>query len=169
MTTSLDEAEQVATGGEREVLERFLDYQRRAVRNKLVGVSEEDARRRLVPSLTTLGGLVKHLAAVERVWFQRVLAGHSPEAITGYASGDSRSWRLALDETVDDLLSEYESACATSREMAAAYALDDTGEHHRLGKVALRWIYAHMIEETARHAGHADILREQIDGATGDG
>jgi hypothetical protein len=137
--------ELVASAGERAVLETFLDLYRDAIIRKVRGVSDEAARLRLVGSATTLGGIVKHLHWVELEWFQRVLARRS----------------------VEHLLAGYEAACATSRATAAAHALDDVAPHFRRGEVSLRWIYVHMIEETARHAGHADILRELIDGTTG--
>jgi hypothetical protein len=76
-------------------------------------------------------------------------------------------WGVDSAETVDDLIADYERACAHSRLVAARFALEDTAPMPRVGRVSLRWIYIHMIEETARHAGHADILREQTDGATG--
>ncbi|GAA5194398.1 DinB family protein [Rugosimonospora acidiphila] len=157
--------ELVSTGGEREVLEAFLDLYRGVVTRKLMGVSAEQARLRLVPSLTTLAGLVKHLAAVEREWFQLVLAQRSADEIGGVPRDDG--WTVGTEETVEDLVAEYERACAQSRQVAAGFALEDSVPHPRLGRVSLRWIYAHLIEETARHAGHADVLREQTDGATG--
>jgi uncharacterized damage-inducible protein DinB len=119
-----------------------------------------------VPSKTTLAGLVKHMTGVERGWFQRVLAGRTA-AETGASAGGGRSWELADGETVASLVGEYRRACDESRQTAARFALDDTVPQRRLGQVSLRWIYVHMIEETARHVGHADILREQTDGATG--
>jgi Protein of unknown function (DUF664) len=73
----------------------------------------------------------------------------------------------AHDDTAENLVAGYERACAASREVASGFALDDRVPHSRLGQVSLRWIYVHMIEESARHVGHADILREQTDGATG--
>lgn len=158
----------VKTAGERDVLEGFLDYHRQVISGKLRGLSEDDARRRLVPSLTTLIGLVKHAAAVERNWFQHYLAQRAREEITGNARGDAASWAINPDETVADVIAEYDTACTESRQIAANFALDDTVPHERLGRVSLRWIYVHIIREHARYAGHADILREQIDGATGD-
>ncbi len=170
MTASppLADEDLVSTAGEREVLEGFLDYQRQVISGKLRGLSEDDARRRLVPSLTTLIGLVKHAAAVERNWFQHFLAQRPREQITGNARGDAGSWAAGPGETVADVIAQYAAACAESRQIAARFGLDDTVPHDRLGRVSLRWIYVHMIREHARHAGHADILREQIDGATGD-
>lgn len=160
--------ELVSTAGEREVLEAFVDYYRQVIIGKLDGLSDDDVRRRLVPSRTTLIGLVKHAAAVERGWFHHRLAQQPRERISGNARGDDASWEVAADETIADVIAEYREACAESRRIAAAFALEDTVPHHRLGRVSLRWIYVHMIEELARHAGHADILREQIDGTTGD-
>jgi hypothetical protein len=160
--------ELVSTAGEREVLEAFLDYYRDVITGKLRGLAEEDARRRLVPSLTTLVGLAKHAAAVERNWFQHHLARRPRAEIAGYARGDDAGWEVGPDQTVDDVIAEYAAACAESRQIAARFALEDTVPSEWLGRVSLRWIYVHMIEELARHAGHADILREQTDGATGD-
>jgi hypothetical protein len=163
-----DEEDLDAVAPERETLEWFIDYHRRALREKLRGLSEEDARRRLVPSLTTLLGLVSHAAAVERNWFQHYLAGKPREEITGNARGDDPSWHVAAGQTTSDVITEHESACATSRQIAAGFALDQTVPHDQLGQVSLRWIYLNILGEYARHAGHADIIREQIDGTTGD-
>jgi uncharacterized damage-inducible protein DinB len=160
--------EVICTAGERELLEGFLEYHRQVIRGKLRGLSEEDARRRLVPSSTTLIGLVKHAAAVERAWFQHYLGGRPREEITGNARGDAASWDVSPGETIADVIAEYETSCAQSRQIAAGFALDHTVPQDRLGEVSLRWIYVHIIREHARHAGHADILREQVDGATGD-
>jgi hypothetical protein len=93
------------------------------------------------------------------------LVQRPPEEIGAARDGDG--WSVAPNATIEGLLAEYDLACQASREAAAGFALEDTVPHSRLGRVSLRWIYVHMIEETARHAGHADILREQIDGATG--
>ncbi len=160
--------ELVGTAGERETLEGFVEYYRDLVGSKLRGLSEEDLRRRLVPSLTTLIGMVRHLTMVERNWFQHRLAGIPWDRIGGMAANQAESWHVGADETVTELLAEHAAACAESRRIAARFALEDSVPHPRLGRVSLRWIYVHMIEEMARHAGHADILREQIDGATGD-
>lgn len=151
----------VTMGDEREVLEAFLDMHRGIVVRKLRGVAENAARQRLVPSRTTLAGLVGHLTSVEREWFAQVLAGRQ---IT-LPAGDG--WDDGGD--VEELIAAYEQACAESRAIAAGMDLSDgsAGRNPHLGQVSLRWVYVHMIEETARHVGHADILREQTDGATG--
>ena len=135
---------------------------------KLRGLSEQDARRRLVPSLTTMLGLVSHAAAVERNWFQHYLGGKPREEITGNARGDAPSWDVGGGKTIASVIAEFDSTCATSRQIAARFTLDQAVPRDQLGQVSLRWIYVHIIREHARHVGHADILREQIDGVTGD-
>jgi Protein of unknown function (DUF664) len=117
--------------GEREVLEGFLDYHRQVISGKLRGLSEDDARRRLVPSLTTLIGLVKHAAAVERNWFHHYLAQRPREQIAGNAWGNADSWDADPGETIADVIGEYTAACAESRQIAANFALDDTVPHDR--------------------------------------
>lgn len=153
------------TADERAVLEAFLDFYRDVVVRKASGVSDEDARRRLVPSLTTLAGILSHLSLVERNWFLGLLC-QRPEAIAGPAE-DVPSWTVDPAETVESLVARYERACAASREAAAGFDLAYVVPHPQFGQMSLRWIYVHMIEETARHAGHADILRELTDGAVG--
>ena len=167
-TRPVDEEDLVAVAAERETLEGFLEYHRRVLGGKLRGLSEEDARRRLVPSLTTMIGLVSHAAAVERNWFQHHLAGTPREEIGGNARGDDPSWEVGPGTTIDGVIAEFDRACAASRQIAAGFALDHTVPHDELGRVSLRFIYVNILTEYARHAGHADIIREQIDGVTGD-
>ena len=159
--------ELVAAGTEREVLEAFLAFQRDVLVRKVSGVPELAARDRHVPSKTTLAGLVKHMTGVERGWFQLVLAGRAAAETGPNAGGGADSWELADGETVASLVEHYRRACEVSRQAAARFALDDTVPHRRLGEVSLRWIYVHMIEEYARHNGHADLIRELVDGAVG--
>jgi uncharacterized damage-inducible protein DinB len=149
-----------STGSERDVLDRFLDYQRQNIVRKIHGLPDDKAKQHLVGSLTTLAGLLKHLAVAERTWFQSVLRQRSYD-------GSDDDWQVLDDDTVAGLIAEYEHACTQSRDIAAGYDLDHAVPHAYLGQVSLRWIYVHMIEETARHTGHADILREQTDGSTG--
>jgi hypothetical protein len=156
--------ERAATGDEAHVLTAFLAYQRHVMTGKLNGLSEADARRRVVPSLTTPIGLVRHLTFVEREWFGHWLA-QRPTALSGNDGSDG--WTVPAHETVASVIAEYEAACAESDRIAAGLPLSHHVPHPRLGWVSLRWIYTHMIEETARHAGHLDILRELIDGVTG--
>lgn len=163
----LDVAEQAASVGERATLEAFLDLYRGIVPNKLAGIGDADAARPMVASGTSLGGVVKHLRWVEHGWFTRLLG----ERAGTNARSHERDWefRMQPGETIDQLLADYAAECGRSRRVAAGLGLDDSAPHPRLGAVSLRWVYVHLIEETARHAGHLDILREQLDGSTGDG
>jgi uncharacterized damage-inducible protein DinB len=154
-------------GSEVETLNGFLDFQRATLLWKLEGLDDQQLRRAMVPSGTSLLGIVKHLAYVERSWFQRVWAGQEVSFPWTEEDPDA-DWRIEPDETTQDVLALYDGECARSREIvAAATSLDETAKV-RWGKVSRRWILTHMIEETARHVGHADILREQLDGATGE-
>lgn len=155
--------ERAGTASERASLEAFLDYLRAAVLDRAEGVGEDGARRRLVPSATTLGGVLRHLARVERNWFQHHLLGRDRARLDIDFGPSDTSWDLRTQDTVASLAEEYRQACAQSREAAAGLPLDHGFHHPRLGEVSLRWTFLHMIEETARHAGHADILREQVD------
>jgi len=155
----------MAACGERETLQAFLDDFRDIVVRKASGLSNADARRHLVPSATTVGGLVKHLRWAEYGWFDQLLTEHLDDNRRPH----DREWEFVLsdDELLPTLVAEYRQQCEQSRRIAANYPLDHTVAHRRLGLVSLRWIYVHMIEETARHCGQIDILREQLDGATG--
>ncbi|MBS9533354.1 DinB family protein [Mycobacterium sp. M1] len=155
----------LATSGEREILDAFLDDYRDIVVRKVSGLSEADAGRHLVPSATTVGGLVKHLRWAEYGWFDQLLT----ERIDDNRRPHDRESEFVLSpqDSLDTLVTEYRQQCEQSRQIAARYPLDHTVPHRRLGRVSVRWIYVHMIEETARHCGQIDILREQLDGATG--
>jgi hypothetical protein len=171
MPNVFDTGKTAAVADERTTLNAFLDYYREAIKAKVRGVSEEDARRKLVPSETTLVSLIKHLARVEMSWFEHRLRqtplDQLPYLQRVFEDPES-DFRVEPHETVDLLVRRYDEQCARSREIAASKQLDDVVPHPALGEVTMRWIVVHMIEETARHAGHADILREQIDGTTGD-
>jgi uncharacterized damage-inducible protein DinB len=156
--------------GERAMLEAFLDRHRRTLLVKCAGLTGEQlATRATPPSTLSLLGLVRHLADVERNWFQRVLDGR---AVPGIFWTDA-----APDGDFDDVdparaaedLATFHAEIAAGREIAARHELDDVGRLRRTGgEVSLRWIYMHLIEEYARHNGHADLLREAIDGVTGE-
>jgi Protein of unknown function (DUF664) len=146
---------------ERTQIEQFLETNRDELVEAVEGLTDEQARRRLVPSLTTPLGLLKHVTWAEQVWFHVGLAGRTRDEL-GIPHDNDPSWELTDDDTVASVVAEYRRVCAEAREIASAYALDDLVEHNRRGPLTLRWLYLHMIEEIARHAGHADILREQI-------
>jgi uncharacterized damage-inducible protein DinB len=156
-------------GDETETLAGFLDYHRATLLWKLEGLDDEQLRRAMVPSGTSLLGLVKHLAYVERSWFQGVWAGQEVSFPWTREDPDA-DWRIEPDETTGDVLALYDGECDRSREIVAvAASLDEAVVHPRWKEeVSRRWILAHMLEETARHVGHADILREQLDGAVGE-
>ena len=155
-------------GGEREMLENWLDWHRTTLLLKCEGLEEEVLKRRAVPtSLLSLHGLIRHMAEVEQGWFQRVFL-RQPDLGYIWADDDVEDKEIApLDhaEWVADLTA-WETACEESRAAAAGRDLDDTGLKNGQ-EVSLRWIYVHMIEEYARHNGHADLLRELLDGRVG--
>ena len=156
----------------------FLDFHRRTLLVKVDGLDAEQLRRTLPPSTLTLGGLMKHLAMVEDNWFGVVW--HDQPFVEPWASTDweaDRDWELtsAADDSPEELRALWDAAVAradrTIAEALARGGLDQVSRrsHHRTGEpVSLRWILVHMIEEYARHNGHADLLRESIDGATGE-
>jgi len=146
--------------GEKETLLAFLGYLRASIDAKLDGVSEDDARRRLVSSDTTLLGLVKHLAFVEVYWAQRRFAGSDV-----VLRGDG--FELEPDDTVKSVRHEYAVAGRQTDEIVTA--CPDLERTLALGRhgLTLRWMLVHLVEETARHAGHVDILRELVDGRAG--
>ncbi len=149
---------------ERALLQGSLDNQRTALLRKLDGLDTEQATRCLVPSATTLLGLVKHCMDVEGWWFRVVMDGQ--EAPPEEEFDPLSTWRIEPGETVDALVAAYRAEAAECARAVACYDLNDVSR--RAGPTAtLRWIYIHMIEELARHCGHADILRELTDGATG--
>lgn len=157
------------SGGEKEVLAGFLDHYRKTLLQICSGVSDEDLRRAMVPSGTSLLGLVKHMAWVERGWFQEGVA-NEPVDYPFPEDDPDADFRIEPHETTEDIFDLYRSACETSREALAAASLDDLLEDPtRTRDYNVRWVVVHMIEETARHAGHADILRELIDNTTGAG
>lgn len=156
----------ITSGAERAMIECMLDRNRAALIGAVRGLSEADARRRLVPSLTTPISLLKHAAAAERIWFQRFWAGLDACECDGYSERDEGTFAVADHESLNDVIAEFERASRQSREIASRFGLDDVKDNPREGRVSMRWTLLAMIEEFARHAGHGDILREQIDAAT---
>jgi len=145
----------------KEQLETFLDEHRAALRACLNDLTEEQARRRLVPSLTTLLGLVKHATYAERVWFGGALSERSRQDM-GMPPRAADAFILGQQDTIESVRRAHDEACAASRRATAGLGLDDVVHGHRFGPLPLRWIYLHALREFAQHCGHADILREQI-------
>ncbi|MGL5816740.1 MAG: DinB family protein [Phycicoccus sp.] len=151
----------VIHGSERAQLDAFLDEHRDLLRRSLDDLTEEQARRSLVPSRTTLLGLVKHAVFVEKVWFDEAVTARSREQI-GIPATPDESFVLTDDDTVASVTAAHRSACAGSRAAVAALGLDDLLPGNRRGPLPLRWVLLHNIREMAQHCGHADVLREQI-------
>jgi uncharacterized damage-inducible protein DinB len=166
MTTD-DRPEPPYLGDETGTLVGFLDFHRATLLWKIEGLDDEQLRRPMVPSGTSLLGMVKHLAYVERWWFQQVWAGR--EVTYPFTDEDpDADWRVEPSETTAYILALYRGECDASREIVAAADSLDEVAHHPRRTLSRRWILVHMIEETARHNGQADILREQLDGVTGE-
>lgn len=163
--------------GERETLTGFVEYFRGTAVMKAAGLSDADAAKRLLPSLTTVSGLIKHLTDVERYWFRTRMDGQR-DVPTGWSADDpDGEFRVNDTDSLADLVKDYEAACRESREVLARYGLedrcrgrsgDDGAGDGAAGGPTVRWVLVHMIEETGRHCGHLDILRELLDGTTGD-
>lgn len=165
-----------AAGSEIDTLLGFLDFHRATLIWKTAGLEAEDLAKRLPPSTMTLGGLLKHMAYVEDIWFSVRLFGHEeaePWRSVDWDADPDWEWNSAKSDSPDDLRALFEASVKASRELTEKAleqgGLDQlaakprrTGEHP-----SLRWILVHMIEEYARHNGHADLLREAIDGSTG--
>src|SRR5664279_5928525 len=141
--------------------EVFLDEHRYALNGCLDGLTEEQARRSLVPSRTTLLGLVKHATFVEKVWFDEAITCRSRAEI-GIPATPDESFILAQDDTIVTIQRAHDEACHASRRATSSLSLDDIVHGNRRGPLPLRWIYLHMLRELAQHCGHADILREQL-------
>jgi uncharacterized damage-inducible protein DinB len=156
---------------ERTMLNQWLAWHRLTLAVKCDGLSPERLRQRSVPPSTmSLLGLVRHMGEVEKNWFQRVLMQEdAPPRFydNEHPDGDFDDVDTA---DVDDAFTYWREACDRAREIERSFgSLDDCGHHKRLDvDVSLRWVLVHMIEEYARHNGHADLLRERIDGTTGD-
>jgi uncharacterized damage-inducible protein DinB len=159
---------------ERTTLVEFIEYHRATVRLKVGGLTHEQLNRAIVPSGTTMAGLLKHLALVEDSWFwDRIADNGELEPWSSAPFTDDPDWDFhsAVHDTPEELLALYDAACQRSREVLAA--VGDLGTLTRLPNGAgehfnVRWVLAHMIEELARHNGHLDLLRELIDGTTGE-
>jgi uncharacterized damage-inducible protein DinB len=161
--------EPALTGDERETLLGFLDWHRATLAWKCDGLDAEQLRRKASPpSQLSLLGLVRHMAEVERSWFRRVIGGED----VGLVYSETMDYQAAYDADdadADEAFANWRAEIETARSIVVGKSLEDTGTHPRTGDVfSLRWVLVHMIEEYARHNGHADFLREAIDGRTGE-
>jgi hypothetical protein len=154
-------AENVFTEPLRTQFEVFLDEHRAALNGCLDGLTEEQARRSLVPSRTTLLGLVKHAAFVERVWFDEAVTCRSRDQI-GIPATPDESFVLDDEDTIATIRQRHVEACEDARRATSSLSLDDVVHGNRRGPLPLRWVYLHVLREFAQHCGHAEILREQI-------
>jgi uncharacterized damage-inducible protein DinB len=155
---------------EREMLEGWLEYHRATLLQKCAGLSDAQLKQAACPpSNLTLLGLVRHMAEVERNWFRR---GFAREEGAGFIyvteeHPDADFDQVATADAAADF-ALFQQELELARQAAAGHQLAETFETRRRGPLSLRWIYVHMIEEYARHNGHADLIREAIDGTTGD-
>jgi uncharacterized damage-inducible protein DinB len=166
--------ERDSSGPELAQLTQLLDHLRETILLKADGLSREQLAQPLPPSILTLGGLLNHLALVEDTWFRVRFLGlpdSEPWASVDWEADRDWEFHTAADVDPDELRRRYREACDRSRTVVAG-----AGDLDRLAAAQrrdgrhpdLRWILLHMIEETARHAGHADLIRESIDGSVGD-
>ena len=162
------------TTSERESLGQYLDYQRETILLKTEGLTKEQLGQRIPSSSLTLAGILYHLALNEEGWFEVDFLGHEyREDFQGidWDADPEYEFRTALEKEPDWLRRRYRDACDRARAVtAAAGSMDDLSVSTRVGgkPFTFRWVIMHLIEETARHAGHADLLREAIDGTTGE-
>lgn len=167
---AVDRANPPLIAAERDMLQGWLDFHRQTLLSKCAGLTVEQLKTASVePSNLTLLGLVRHMTEVERWWF-RIRAGREglDDIYCSEASPDGDFDDIA-DADADANLKAFPAECAAADSAVAGQNLDDTCPHPRRSgaEVSLRWIYTHMIEEYARHNGHADLIRERIDGVTG--
>ena len=153
-------------GDEGPMMLSILNKQREVMLWKLRGLTDEEMRRPMTPSGTNLLGIVKHLAAVEYGWFCTTF-GIETELLPFDDDDENADLRVNDDESAEDIIAFYERAQAAADAAMGEVGLDGEGDAWFGDPVSMRWVILHMIEETARHAGHADIIRELIDGETG--
>ncbi|WP_283133120.1 DinB family protein [Rhizohabitans arisaemae] len=155
--------------GEREMLVSWLEWHRATLALKCAGLDREQlVLRSVAPSNMSLLGLVRHMADVERIWFRRVLAGEDAPGIWWTEEQPDGEWENVDPADPEEAFASWHAECDFARRaVEEAPSLDVTGVRHGRD-VSLRWILVHMIEEYARHNGHADLLRERIDGSVGE-
>ena len=172
--TTPERNEPSTVAGERDMLEGWLEYHRETLAVKCAGLDDKQLREAAVPpSDLTLLGLVRHMTEVENSWFRNVLADEKAAPVYYSEADPDGDFHHGEDATWDETHAAWRAEIAHARELAASRGLDDLGDGPRRHRITgepynLRWIYTHMIEEYARHNGHADLLRERVDGVTGD-
>jgi hypothetical protein len=169
---TIQRTEPATTADERSMLEGWLDHLRQTLEMKCEGLDDAQLRTASVPPSTlSLLGLVRHMAEVERGWFRKVLAGDDAGPIYSSAEDPDGDFHPTEKDTWHEAYGTWQTEIGFARRNAARFALDDAcaGESRFTSDpISLRWIYTHMIKEYARHVGHADLIRERIDGATGE-
>jgi hypothetical protein len=177
---TIDRTDPPLVGTEAEVLVGFLDFHRDTLRIKVDGLDADQLATRLAPSTMTLGGMVKHLAFVEDWWFNQVLADNPAAKIwadVDWASDADWDWNSAVQDSPEELRSLFDEAVATSdrirdKALTSPHGLETLSKRRSSRDpdrvYSLRWILVHMVEEYARHSGHADVIRESIDGQVGE-
>ncbi|MFC4783400.1 DinB family protein [Nocardioides sp. MAHUQ-72] len=169
-----DRVDPPLAGDEKATLLGFLDHHRDTLRLKTAGLTVDQLNATHAPSTMTLGGMLKHLAFVEHWWFDCVFRGQEyaePWASVDWRTDPDWDWHSAAGDSPEELRAMFDAACAASDEVLAA--VGDWGTlSQRAGRTgerfSMRWIVTHMVEEYARHNGHADLIRESIDGSTGE-
>ena len=146
---------------ERDQLLARLDAHRHGLRSSLDGLTQDEARRRLVPSATTLVGLIAHVTYAETVWAQEAVGG-VPRAHLGLTGSAAEAFALDSTQSIDTVLAAHQRAVTASHEVLDSRDLDEVVTGHALGPMTVRWVFLHLISEMAQHHAHADILREQI-------
>ncbi|MFI6406310.1 DinB family protein [Streptomyces sp. NPDC050548] len=169
---TIERSEPSTTADERTMLDGWLNYHRETLALKCEGLTDEQLRTTAVePSELSLMGLVRHMAEVERGWFRKVMADEQADPIYFTEEDPDGDFHTTETDTWTEAHATWRAEIEAANAHAARFTLDDisVGKHRRTGeRFNLRWIYTHMIEEYARHNGHADLLRERIDGSTGD-
>ncbi|MFD7030039.1 DinB family protein [Streptomyces sp. NPDC059917] len=171
-TPTTDRTEPSTTANERDMLDGWLDFHRATLAWKCAGLTDEQLRRTpLEPSGLSLLGLVRHMSEVERYWFREITLGEDLEDLYCTEEDPDAEFHLTEEDTWDEAEQIWREEIERARQAVAGRSLDEVsiGRSSRSGEhFNLRWVYTHMIEEYARHNGHADLLREHIDGATGE-
>jgi len=157
-------------GGEREILQSWLDFHRKTLLHKCAGLTADQLKLASAPpSNLTLLGLVRHMADVERWWFRINSAGEHLDHLYWTESGEERDFEDVAGADAEKDYETYLNEIKLADEALSAVPFEHTFIHpHRHNEISVRWVYVHMVEEYARHNGHADLIRERIDGATGD-